>query len=195
MKVIGLTGGIGSGKSTVAGFLAEFGVDTIDADKVGHALLEPNTEIWQQVVAAFGKQILAPDGEIDRKKLSRLVFESPEHLSLLNQLMHPQMKKAVKAQLLEYRRRKVSVVVLEATLLIEAGWTELVDEVWVVIAPETTVLERLKKQMGLSKIEALARIRSQLPTRERAKHADVVLNTKLSLDELKAKIKKLWQKL
>ncbi len=89
MKVIGLTGGIGSGKSTVSGFLAELGAVVIDADKVGHELFKPNTEIWQQVVAAFGRQILTTSGEISRKKLASLVFGSPRRLSLLNQLMHP----------------------------------------------------------------------------------------------------------
>ncbi len=195
MKVIGLTGGIGSGKSTVSRFLAELGALIIDADKVGHELLRPGTKIWQQVAATFGRQILAPDSEIDRKKLGRLVFGSPERLKLLNQLMHPEMKKAVKARLLKYRRQGASVVVVEAPLLVEAGWTELVDETWVTTASETTVLRRLEQQMGLPKTESLARIRSQLPARERAKRADVVINTELSLDELRAKVKKLWQKL
>ncbi len=195
MKVIGLTGGIGSGKSTVSHFLAELGALIIDADKVGHELLKPNTEIWQQVVAAFGRQILTTSGEIDRKKLASLVFGSPRRLSLLNQLMHPEIYKRIKARLLEYRRQGVSVVVLEAPLLVEAGWTELVDEVWVTIAPETTVLKRLKEQTGLPQKESLARIRSQLPARERAKHADVVIATELSLDELRTKVKKLWQRL
>ncbi len=194
MKVIGLTGGIGSGKSTISRFLAELGALIIDADKVGHELLKPNTEIWQQVVAAFGRQILTPGGEINRRKLGRLVFGSPRRLSLLNQLMHPEMKKAVNARLLEHRRQGASVVVLDAPLLVEAGWTELVDEVWVTIASETTVLERLEQQTGLSQAEALARIRSQLPAKELIKHADVVINTELSLNELRTKVKKLWQR-
>ena len=195
MKVIGLTGGIGSGKSTVSGFLAELGAVIIDADKVGHELLKPDTEIWQQIVAAFGKQILTSGVETSRKKLASLVFGSPRRLELLNQLMHPEMKKAVKAQLLEYRRQGASVVVLEAPLLVEADWTELVDEVWVTIASESTVLERLEQQTGLSQTEALARIRSQLPARERAKHAGVVINTEKSPDELRTKVKELWQRL
>tara|TARA_B100001971_G_C18080148_1_gene477829 strand:+ start:304 stop:891 length:588 start_codon:yes stop_codon:yes gene_type:complete len=195
MKIIGLTGGIGSGKSTVAGFLAELGALIIDADKVGREVLKPGTKIWQQVVATFGGQILTPDGEINRKKLASLVFGSLGRLELLSRLMHPEIYKRIKAQLLEYRRQQASVVILEAPLLVEAGWTELVDEVWVTTASETTVLERLKQQLGLSQKESLARIRSQLPARERAKHADVVLNTELGLDELRTKVKKLWQRL
>jgi|TARA_B100001971_G_scaffold203242_1_gene217878 dephospho-CoA kinase len=195
MRVIGLTGGIGSGKSTASRFLAELGAAVIDADKVGHELLKPNTKIWQQLAATFGKQILTSNGEINRKKLGRLVFGNPRRLDLLSQLMHPEIKKAVKVQLLEYQRQGASVAILEAPLLVEAGWIEMVDEVWVTTASETTVLKRLKQQLGLSRKESLARIRSQLPLEERLKHADVVLNTELNLDELRVKIKELWQRL
>ena len=193
MKVIGLTGGIGSGKSTVSRFLAELGAVIIDADKIGHAVLEPDSEAWQQVVAAFGRQILKPNREIDRKKLGKIVFGSAEALSRLNRIMHPQIYRIVKAQLEQYRRQGMDVVVVEAPLLIEAGWTSLVDEVWVTLAPEATILKRLKEGMGLSKAESMARIRSQLPAKERVKHAHVAINTDLSLDELKARVNKLWQ--
>ncbi len=188
MKVIGLTGGIGSGKSTVAKFLAELGAVIIDADKIGHAVLEPDSEAWQQVVAAFGRQILKPNREIDRKKLGKIVFGSAEALSQLNRIMHPQICRVVKAQIEQYRRQGIDVVVVEAPLLMEAGWTSLVDEVWVTLAPEATVLKRLEEGMGLSKAESQARIRSQLPAKERVKHADVVINTNMSLDELKARV-------
>ena len=125
MKVIGLTGGIGSGKSTVSGFLAELGAVIIDADKVGHEALKPDTEVWREVVAAFGRQILTLDGDINREKLGEIVFRNPESLSKLNQIMHPRMYDMVKAQLEGYRKQGVGVVVLEAPLLIEANWTSL----------------------------------------------------------------------
>ncbi|MBA7481195.1 Dephospho-CoA kinase [subsurface metagenome] len=193
MKVIGLTGGIGSGKSTVSRFLAELGAVIIDTDKVGHVVLEPDSEDWQQVVAAFGRQILKPNREIDRKKLGKIVYGSAKALSRLNRIMQPQICRVVKAQLEQYRRQGIDVVVVEAPLLIEAGWTSLVDEVWVTLAPEATVLKRLKEGMGLSKAESQARIRSQLSAKERVKYAHVVINTDLSLDELKARVNKLWQ--
>jgi len=101
----------------------------------------------------------------------------------------------VKAKLEGYRRQGVAVVVLEAPLLIEAGWTSLADEVWVTVAAESTVLRRLKQKFGLSEGESLARIRCQLPSEERAKHADVVIDTDCGLDELKAKVRGLWQRL
>jgi len=194
MKVIGLTGGIGSGKSTVSRFLAELGAAILSADEVGHEALKPDTKIWCQVVAAFGRQILAPDGNIDRKKLGDIVFGNPESLSRLNRIMHPRMYNMVKARLEEYRRQGTGVVVLEAPLLLEADWTSLVDEVWVTTAPEATVLKRLKERSGMSQAESLARLRSQLPPAERVRHADVVINTDCDLNKLKAKVKELWQR-
>ena len=193
MKVIGLTGGIGSGKSTVSRFLAGLGAIIVDADKVGHELLKHDTEVWREVVAAFGKQVLTPGGDIDRKKLGEIVFSHPKSLSRLNQIMHPRMYGMVKAQLEEYRRRGVGVVVLEAPLLIEANWTSLVDEVWVTVVSQSTVLRRLKEKFRLSEPETLARIHSQLPTEERIKHADVIIDTDCDLDELRARVKQLWE--
>ncbi len=195
MKVIGLTGGIGSGKSTVSLFLAELGAVILNADEVGHEAFRLDTEIWREVVAAFGRQIVAPDGNIDRKKLGETVFGNPESLSRLNQIMHPRMYNMVKARLKEYRQQGTRVAVLEAPLLLEAGWTPLVDEVWVTTAPEATVLKRLEERTELSQAESLTRIHSQLPAAERVRHADVVINTDCDLDELKSKVKELWLRL
>ena len=195
MKVIGLTGGIGSGKSTVSRFLAELGAVIIDADKVGHEAFKPDTELWQEVVAAFGKKILKPGGEIDRNKLGRTVFGNRELLLRLNQIMHPRMYDIVKAQIEDYQRQGLEIVVLEAPLLIEASWTSLVDEVWVTVASEATVLKRLQERVGLSRQKSLARIRSQLSAEQKIKHADVVINNDSDFADLKAKVEKLWQRL
>ena len=192
MKVIGLTGGIGSGKSTVSRFLAELGAIIVDADRVGHDTFKPGTELWREVVAAFGQQIVTPSGGIDRKKLGEIVFGSAESLSRLNQMMHPRMCDMVKARLEGYQRQGVEVVAIEVPLLIEADWTSLVDEVWVTTTSEATVLKRLQERAGLSKEETLTRIRSQLSSEERIKRADVVINTDCSLDEVKTRVKGLW---
>lgn len=192
MKVIGLTGGIGTGKSTVSKFLAELGAVVIDADKVGHEVFRPGTEGWDDVVATFGKEVLNTAGEIDRKKLGAIVFNNPEALQKLNQIVHPRAYDLVKSRLDEYRQRGAGVVVVEVILLIEAGWTDLVDEVWVVVASEDTVVKRLKQQRGMSEEEILTRIHSQLSTEERVKHADVVINNDGDIDEVKAKVKELW---
>jgi dephospho-CoA kinase len=192
MKVIGLTGGIGSGKSTVAQFLAELGAVVIDADKVGHEAFKPATPAWNDVVAAFGKEVIAENGEVDRKKLGAIVFGSPEALQKLNRIMHSRMREMVREQIEEYRRQGVDVVVLEAPVLIEANWTPLVDEVWVTLASESEVVRRLKEKRGLEEEQILARIHSQISSEERMKHASVVINNDGDLDEMKKKVKELW---
>ena len=193
MKIIGLTGGIGSGKSTVAQFLAELGAVILDADKIGHETLKQQ-EVRRQIVEAFGKQIIS-EGEIDREKLGKIVFSNPEARTKLNRIIHPPMYDTAKARLEQYRQQGAKVAVIDAPLLIEVGWTSLVDEVWVTTAPEATVLKRLKERTGLSEQESAARIRSQLTLEERKKHADIVIDTGCDLDELKAKVKELWRSL
>ena len=195
MKVIGLTGGIGSGKSTASRFLAELGAVVIDADKIGHEVFQPGTEAWRAVVTAFGKHILTPNGDIDRAKLGKLVFGNPESLARLNQIMHPRIAEKITAKIAEYRNQGVAVAVIEAPLLIEAGWPSVVDEIWITVAPESTVLRRLHKRGGLSEAESSTRIRSQLSSEERVKHANVVIDTDCRLDELKARVGKLWERL
>ena len=192
MKVIGLTGGIGSGKSTVARFLAELGAVIIDADKVGHEALQRGSEVQRQVVAAFGGEIVAADGNIDRARLGRIVFDNPEALAKLNRIMHPPMYNIVESQLEEYRRQGVGVVAIDAPLLLEAGWATLVDEIWVTAAADTTVLQRIKERTDLSEQEIMARISTQLPTKERTRQADVVIDTDCSPDELRKKVEELW---
>jgi dephospho-CoA kinase len=204
MKVIGLTGGIASGKSTVSRFLKELGATVIDADRVGHEVLTPDSEGWREVVAAFGKGILTPSGEIDRERLGKVVFDDAEKLARLNGIVHPRIHDLVKARIEEYRRRGGKVVVLEAPLLLEVplslkpgqpSLSDEVDKVWVTVAPEAVVLQRLKAKTGHSEAHSKARIRSQMPSREKLKHADVVIDTDCSLDELKAEVKRLWDKL
>jgi len=192
MKVIGLTGGIASGKSTVSRFLKELGAVVIDADRTGHEILRSDAEVRRELVAAFGQQILTPGGSVSRRRLGEMVFGNPEALVRLNQIMHPRIAVRVKAQLEGYRKDGVEVVVVEAALLLEAGWASLVDEVWVTVAAEATVLKRLKERTGLSAPESLARIRSQLSVEERVRRADVVIDTDCDLDELKARVAGLW---
>lgn len=193
MRVIGLTGGIGSGKSTVSQLLAELGAVVLDADKVGHQAYQPGTETWKEVVAAFGEEVVAPDGTIDRKKLGAIVFADPESLARLNRILHPRMFDMMKAEIEEYRRQGAEVVVLEAAILLEAGWTPLADEIWVTEASEPTVVRRTKERTGLPEEQIRARIRSQLSTEERAKQASVVITNDGDLEELREKVEELWR--
>ena len=195
MRIIGLTGGIGSGKSTVSQFLAKLGAVVIDTDKVGHEVFKPGTESWQRVVAAFGRSIVTTDGNIDRKKLGEIVFDSPVELLKLEQIIHPAISETVMARIEEYRQQGVKVVVLEVPLLVEAGWASLVDEVWVTTAPEPVILGRLEERTGMTEQESLARMRSLLTSEERLKHADTIIDTDCTLDELRKKVKELWHRL
>lgn len=194
VKIIGLTGGIGSGKSTVAGLLAELGAVIIDADKIGHEVLDTDSQAHEQVVAAFGQRILNTDGSVNRRELGRIVFAERNSLSRLNQIMHPLIYRVVKTKLERYKEQGARVVVIEAPLLIEASWATMVDAVWVVTATEANVLKRLEKT-GFSRNEIMARIRSQLTESERIKIADVVINNDYSFDELKLNVNGLWQEL
>jgi dephospho-CoA kinase len=193
MKVIGLTGGIGSGKSTVSRILAELGAVVMDADKVGHQAYQPGTETWKDVVAAFGKEVVAADGSIDRRKLGAIVFGDPEALKRLNQIVHPRMYDMMAEQIEEYRQQGVNVVVLDAAILIEANWTPLVDEVWVTVASEPTVVRRVRERTGLPEEQIRSRIRSQLSNEERKKQASVVISNDGGLHELRAKVVELWE--
>jgi dephospho-CoA kinase len=195
MIVIGLTGGILTGKSTVSEILAKLGAVIIDADKIGHEAYRPQTKVWREVVDAFGTGILMQNGEIDRKKLGDIVFNDPKALARLNEITHPAMHAMMKEEIEKLRNKGVDVVVLEAAVLIEANWTDLVDEVWVTVAPEETAVKRLQNRGGLSEQQARARIRSQLSSEERAKHADVIINTNCDLAEVRAKVERLWRRL
>ncbi len=194
MLVIGLTGSIGTGKSAAASYLEALGASLISADQVGHEAYTPNTEAWEQVVAAFGDEILREDKEIDRSKLGALVFSDPSKLEQLNQIMHPRMARMVADKIEVLRSQGVGVVVVEAALLFEAGWDSLVEEVWVTDSPEQTVVERLKQRNGMSEEEARKRISSQMDRAERLERSDYVIDNSGNMAGLESAIKELWDR-
>lgn len=196
MKTIGLTGGIGSGKSTVAQLLAALGAFVIDADKVGHEIYLPGQEAWQQVTAAFGRDILAADQTIDRKKLGAIVFSSAEARKKLNAIVHPLMCKDIGRRITGKRTEGFTKpIVVEAAILIEANWLPLVDEVWVVVTGKGVVVERVAAQRGLSAQDTEARIASQLADAERLKHAHVVIANDGSREDLQQRVSEAWRRL
>ena len=150
MQVIGLTGGIGTGKSEVSRILGSMGAVVISADLLGHEAYKPYSRTWQKVVNAFGKQVIGPTGHVDRKRIAATIFSDPKARAKLNSIVHPQIAKIATERIEELRRQGVDIIVLEAAILIEAGWDSLVDEVWVTHATEQVVVEVLPHwQVGL----------------------------------------------
>jgi dephospho-CoA kinase len=192
MLVIGLTGGIGTGKSEVSRILRELGATIIDADLVGHEAYRPHSAAWQDVVVTFGEQVLQPSGEIDRKRLGSIVFSDPAELGKLNAIMHPRMAEMIQAEIGRHRDEGVEVVVVEAAVLVEAGWEYLVDEVWVTSSPEDMVLERLRLRNGLSDDAIKRRISAQLPPEQRLCHAQAVVRNSGNIGELQQEVESLW---
>ena len=190
MIVIGLTGGIGTGKSEVARILKEIGAYIIDADKLGHSAYLPHSDIWEEVVKEFGNGVLLPDKEIDRKKLGSIVFNDPVQLAKLNEIMHPRMGKMV-ANLIA--GLDAEVVVVEAALLLEAGWDALVDEVWCTGASEDIVVDRLKARNGLNREEAKKRIGAQMSVAERKLRSQVMIENNGDLAQLTTVIEQIWE--
>ena len=175
MFVIGLTGGIGTGKTQVSGILSHLGATVINADLVGHEAYLPNTETWQVVVEAFGEGILTENDEINRRALGAIVFSDPEQLKRLNAIMHPRIFDMIQARIDKLEKEGVEKVVVEAALLIEANWTPLATEVWVVTSNGNDVVQRLLSRNNMTEETIKARIDSQMPQEERVTHADVII--------------------
>jgi dephospho-CoA kinase len=194
MLTIGLTGGIGSGKSTVTKFLTELGAPIIDADQVGHAIYLPGGPAYDDMIAAFGAGILAADDTIDRKKLGPIVFADPAMLGRLNSIVHPKMFTRMR-ELIDSMRNagERRPIVIEAAILIEANWLPLFNEIWLVVASKDRVVERVERDRGLARAQTEARIKAQLSDDERRKHAAFVITNDGTVDELRAQVVEAWR--
>ncbi len=196
MLVIGLVGGIGSGKSVATAMLAELGAEIINADLVGHEVYEPGKPGFDAIVAEFGSDVVGPDERIDRKRLGALVFADSTRLARLNAIVHPLIRAEIERRVQQARAKGAArAVVVEAAILLEAGWRSLVDQVWVISARREDVLTRLAAQRGMAAAETDARIAKQMTDGERRAAADVVIENTGSLDELRARLEGLWQTL
>ena len=173
MKVIGVTGGFGTGKTFVASILKGFGAKVIDADKVAHDTLKRGSPVYKSIIAAFGKEVLTK-GNIDRKKLAGVVFNSKRALGKLNKIVHPVVIRVIKAYI--KKSRPNDIIVIDAPLLIEAKALGLVDKLIVVTASPGTQLERAAKKFKLEKDEVMLRVRNQMPIKKKAGLADFVVD-------------------
>lgn len=193
--VIGLTGGIASGKSVVSQMLAEQGALVIDADKVGHEAYARGSGCYEAVVEAFGPDVVGGDGEVDRKALGGKVFGDAAQRKRLEDIVWPWMRSTMEGRLTGLRADGVPVVVLEAAVLIEADWIPIVDQVWLVEVSPDVARQRIMSRNGLTAEQADARINTQLSNGERERHAQVIIDNSGTLDELRRRVEAEWQRL
>ena len=196
MLIVGLTGGVASGKTTVSRVLKEEGAYIIDADQMARELVRPHTPAWRKLVRAFGKDILREDGSLHRKKLADKVFTNLRQRKLLNQILHPRIRKEMERRAKEIGQKDPeAVVVIDAPLLVELGDHRKMDKLIVVTSTQIQQIERLKERDGISSEEALRIFSSQMPVEDKVKLADFVIRNEGSLQETKKKTREVYKEL
>ena len=194
MKIIGLTGGIACGKSTVSAELRALGAAIIDADALAHELSQPHQPIYNAYVERFGREIVTADGTLDRAAIARRVFADPAVRAEVEVIAHPIIRRAAEERLRAAREENKRAAVLDVPLLFEAGWDALADETWVVALPREEQLARLlARNKAMDAGEARARIAAQMPLAEKCARADVVIDNSGTVEEIREYIGKLWK--
>lgn len=193
MKIICLTGGMASGKSTAARYLGEQGADVIDADKLGHRAYEPDTQAYREVIATFGDDLVADDKSIDRKALGGKVFGKPEELKKLTDIVWPEIRRLAEAEI--KASDPDNIVVLEAAVLFEAGWEDIGDEVWVVVVDRELAITRAIARDGFDRESVESRLDSQINNEERTSKSDVVISNNDSEERLLEQLDQQWHRL
>jgi len=193
LRIIGITGGIGSGKSTVSQILRDLGAKIIDADKIAKEIVFKGGVVLKELIEFFGSQILDESGGLDRKKLGEIVFNNPEKLEVLNKITHKYIVERIFKDLEKDKKEgKWDIVVVDAPLPVKHGFMDAVDEVWVVTADKETRIKRIMERNGLTYEEALSRISSQLKDSEYLEIADVVIPNDGSIEDLEKSVVKLF---
>ncbi|MDD3631301.1 MAG: dephospho-CoA kinase [Candidatus Caldatribacteriota bacterium] len=196
--IVGLTGGIVSGKSTVARMFRQLGADIIDADNIARAIVQPGEKAWKNIVHYFGKEILKDNQEINRKELARIVFADKEKLEKLNKITHPEIVAIIKNKIEEMRSKDSSdgtICIIEVPLLFEANLEGMMDKIIVVYLNREEQIKRLLIRNSLTQEEAINRIDSQIPMEKKLKKADYVIDNGASLGHTRIQVKQIWQEL
>ncbi|MDA8346185.1 MAG: dephospho-CoA kinase [Thermaerobacter sp.] len=193
MRLIGLTGGIATGKSTVASILRELGASVVDADQVAHEVTSAGMPAVAEIAALLGPQFVQADGSLDRPQLARVVFHDAAMRKTLNGIVHPRVRAAMEEACARLEREGAPVAILDVPLLLEARDRYSVDQVWLVYAPEELQMRRLMQRNSLSEAEALARIRAQMPIEEKRRRADVVIDNTGDIAQLRAQVVRLFR--
>ena len=196
MLIVGLTGGVASGKTAVSQVLKEEGAYIIDADQIARELVQPHKPAWNELIRAFGQEILREDGSIHRKKLAEKVFANPEQRKLLNQILHPRIREEMGRRAKEIGQKDPeAIVMIDAPLIVELGDHREMDKLIVVTSTQTQQIERLKDRDGTSPEEALRIVSSQMPLEEKLKFADFVIRNEGSLEETRKRTKEVFKEL
>ncbi|GAM08987.1 dephospho-CoA kinase [Geobacter sp. OR-1] len=194
MRIIGLTGGIASGKSSVAGLLEALGAPVVDADQLSREAVKPGTAAYAAILDLFGPDLISADGSLDRERLGNIVFSDPEARKRLESIVHPAIKLLAEERLAELRHGEGKVAFYMAPLLIEAGAVDRVDEVWVVYLDAETQLKRLMQRDRLSREDALRRIESQMPMVVKKSYAKVVIDNSGPWEETAQQVRSVWER-
>lgn len=195
MFVIGLTGGISSGKSTVEGILSKLGAYIIDTDRIAREVVQPQKTAWREIVQCFGERVLALDGTIDRKALGEIVFKDSNFRQRLEEITHPRILECVRQEMAEAEQKGIRILVLDVPLLIEAGWRHMADEVWVVYVDSATQRSRLMKRDGIPCEQAQQRIRAQMNLEDKVRHGDVVIDNSGNLAQTTEQVVTAWRRI
>ncbi|MCX7990790.1 MAG: dephospho-CoA kinase [Proteobacteria bacterium] len=194
MLKIAITGVIGSGKSTIAKIFKDMGYDVLDADEVSRDLTKKGTSVYREIIRVFGEKILKKDGQIDRRLLAEIVFNDREKKKLLEDIIHPEVKKFFSEKAEKLEREGKEAVIFDIPLLFEAGMENLVDYVILAYADKETLYERVKKRDGITKEEFLSRLKNQIPLEEKVKKSDFVIDTRKDIKELKSDLEEILKK-
>lgn len=193
MKRIGLTGNIGTGKSTMVGMLSERGVPTIDADTIAHQVIAPHTHAWKKIFERYGKSILLVDGLIDRTQLAQIVFADPHEHTFLEDLLHPVVRAEMERQFSVWKHAGQRYGVVEVQLLFEAKWETAFDLIVVVSCDSKTQLQRCQKKWGWSEDDVMQRLKHQWPLEKKIAGAHQVIDNAGTLDETRVQVDRLWR--
>ena len=196
VRVIGLTGGIASGKTTISNILKELGAIIIDADKIARKVVEKSSPALKDIEENFGRDVLFKNGKLDRKKLGNIVFNDTGSLKKLNEIIHPYIVEKIIDEINHYKKTYNNrVIILDAALLIELNLMDLVEEVWLIVVPEEMQLGRLVERDNISANQAQKRIDAQIPLEDKKKYADLIIDNSKDLTYLQAQIEENWKRI
>lgn len=196
MVIAGLTGGIATGKSTVAGFFSSAGAVLIDADRIAFDVVQKGTSIWREIINYFGEEVLLPNGQIDRTGLGNIIFNDTEKKGMLDKIVHPAVFERIDRQLQKLENEQPDkVVILDVPLLIETGMHKDMSDIIVVYVPQSVQIERLIARDGLSRTEALSRISSQMSIEEKKNYASIIIDNTYSLERTRERTLEVYKNL